>query len=53
MGTHAHGMGGTSAPVNGMGGAFSPAYRALMGTYPGTGTWTWNNGIVGIPARRR
>jgi len=49
-GTHGHGMGGAPAPVNGLGGVFTPAYRALMGTY--TGSWTWNNGIVGIPARR-
>jgi len=37
--------------INGMGGEFTPAYRALMGTY--TGSWGWNNGIVGMPARRR
>jgi hypothetical protein len=45
---HAHhpaggGMAGGTG-TNGVGGEFSPAYRALMGTYGGS--WGWNNGIV-------
>jgi hypothetical protein len=48
------GGGGSGIPINGAGGFFSPAYKALMGTY--TGTWTWDfNGsptIVGMPGQK-